>query len=87
MDPPCGRATLSRARARAMAALGPRGQTVGTPQFVAFSMGAFQEGVAAGIAVVTTADVLSADSTGATDDTGTGPSIGGVIILLLGLGA
>lgn len=48
---------------------------------------AFLVGWVVGIAVVTTVIVILTDTTNANDETGNGPSIGDVILLLLGLGA
>jgi Sap-like sulfolipid-1-addressing protein len=48
---------------------------------------AFLVGWVVGIAVVTTIVVILADTTNASDETGSGPSIGDLILLLLGLGA
>jgi Sap, sulfolipid-1-addressing protein len=48
---------------------------------------AFLVGWVLGIAVVTTVVLLLSDSTGATDDPASGPSLGDLVILLLGIGA
>jgi hypothetical protein len=48
---------------------------------------AFLVGWVLGVAVVTTAVVLLSDATAATDDAGGGPTLGDIVILLLGVGA
>ena len=48
---------------------------------------AFLLGWVLGVTVVTTLVVLLSDATAATDDTASGPSLGDIILLLLGIGA
>jgi hypothetical protein len=48
---------------------------------------AFLVGWVVGVAVVTTLVVFLSDTTGATDPTDSGPSIGDIVLLLVGLGA